>query len=179
MARGWQPEQFNGQKDDKPTPEMEVGLQLFRKNRQLQLSNGNSAFRTDLDTGLTTKTFIGMYRLGLAILHLEYLCWASTYAFLITSTLVFINNDFPHDSFLQGMNSINGTLAEATLQRCAAVAHFMRTYSKQLIYRAGSSFVKIKYGLDWKAASLLPPNFIDKANLRGYASWHPYQKQWH
>ena len=73
-----------------------------QKSNQLHFINSNGAFRADLDTGLATKAFIGMNRLGLAILHLKYLSRAGIDTLLITSAFVFINNNFPHDFSSRG-----------------------------------------------------------------------------
>jgi hypothetical protein len=63
---------------------------------RLHFGDSDGTFRADLYTGFTTKTLIGLNRLGLAVNHLENLCRAGIHTFLITDTLVFIYNYFPH-----------------------------------------------------------------------------------
>lgn len=63
----------------------------------LHFGNGDCALGADLNTGLATKTFIHLYRLGLAVDQFQNLCGARIYTFLITSTLIFVNNNFKHD----------------------------------------------------------------------------------
>jgi hypothetical protein len=58
--------------------------------------NGDSAFRANFNTGLAAETLIGIYRLGLAVLHLENLRRTSIDTLFITGTFIFINNNFPH-----------------------------------------------------------------------------------
>ena len=61
-------------------------------------SNGDSTFWANFDAGLATQALIAIYRLGLAVLHLENLRRTSIDTFFITGTFIFINNDFPHDT---------------------------------------------------------------------------------
>ncbi len=73
----------------------------LKRCAKLHLSNSNGAFRANLYTGFTTQTFIGMHGLGLTILHLKHLRRTGIHTFLIASTLVLINNNFPQGCFLQ------------------------------------------------------------------------------
>jgi len=70
---------------------------IIRKKAGLNLSDGDGAFRTNLDAGFTSKTFVHVYRLGLAINHFIYLRRASIYTFFIPNALVLVDNNFPHN----------------------------------------------------------------------------------
>jgi len=58
----------------------------------------NGTLGANLDTGLTTQTFIRLYRFGLPVNHFVNLSRASVYAFFVACAFILINYDFPHDT---------------------------------------------------------------------------------
>ena len=73
-------------------------VQAIRQKTGLNLFNGDGAFGANLNTGLATEALVGIYRISFAVNKLKYLSGASVYTFFITSTLVFVNFDLPHNS---------------------------------------------------------------------------------
>jgi hypothetical protein len=74
---------------------------LFQEKRtagESDLVYSDRTFRAYFNAGLATEALVGLYRLRFTIDHLENLSRASSYAFLVTNTFVFIYNYFKHGS---------------------------------------------------------------------------------
>jgi len=64
----------------------------------LDLSNGECAFWANLNTGLTTETFVSFNSLGFSVYHFINRSRASAYTFFVTNTFVFVYEYFPHSN---------------------------------------------------------------------------------
>jgi hypothetical protein len=85
----------------------------------LHLSYSDSAFWANFNTGLTAETLVSVYSFSFTINHFINLSRASAYTFFITSTFVFVYNDFPHNEYLQEKNRIIETIVSFTLSHKA------------------------------------------------------------
>ena len=79
-----------------------MGLQQTKLYCDLNFSYSNGAFGAYFDAGLTTETLIFFNNLGFAVYHFINLSGTSVYTFFITSTFVFVYNNFPsHNNLLK------------------------------------------------------------------------------
>ena len=136
---------------------------------RLHFGNGDGIFRADLDTGLTAETFIGMYGLGLAVLHLEHLCRAGIGTFLITGAFVLVNSNFPHGVFLLKHEILTARQAKPSSGRSALVyACALHALDSHPIYRMARAFVKPNIEGAWQAHPARgQPKDIDKHAVEG------------
>jgi hypothetical protein len=84
------------------TPSQELRLLIFNKKSKyaslklLYLFNSDGISLADLHAAFTAQTFIGIYRVGLTINHLEYIHRANIHTFLVARALLLIHSYFPH-----------------------------------------------------------------------------------
>ena len=82
---------------DKPIAPVR-GMGLNRSNILIELHFGysNSTFRTNFYTSLTAETLVSFYWISFSVYHLENLCWTCCDTFFITTTFIFVNDNFKH-----------------------------------------------------------------------------------